>query len=518
MVSFMSTLLHERTIANNLAPAHGAMPGSAVIIHGRLNALVLGTIVAVARGYADTVLVVLDKSDSRIETVAASMGAIPVSRERDGAAILDSVLAEAGIVVAMYGDGSHDPFLIPALITQARSGCDLVTGAAVLAGRTDEMARLLKNSRPVQEEPSFIAATHKALEGFGTRANGDLSLQIQEHARKVGIKARKIDRESDFAYLSMYRIGVVVPAYNEELLLEETVRGIPSYVSRIYVIDDCSKDCTSEILRKLVGENPRVIGLNHEVNKGVGATIIDGYKLALRDGMDYVAVMAGDNQMDPTELPRLLVPAIEGKADYIKGNRLLSKTMRKGMSNWRFLGNTMLTLLNKIASGYWQISDPQNGYTVISRRALETLDLDAIYTYYGYCNDMLVKMNAVGLGTIDVPIPARYGRERSKIKYSRFIFKVAPMLFRGFLWRLRVKYTLLDFHPLVLFYLVGMILLPAGLLSGLLALAVAWLSMSAFAPAMLFATILTLAGLQSLLAAMVLDAQVDRQTRTQNSK
>ncbi len=518
MVSFMSTLLHERTTANNITLSPGAMPGSAVVIHGRLNALVLGTIVAVARGYADTVLVVLDQSDSRIETVAASMGAIPVSRAQDRATILDSVVAEAGVVVAMYGDGSHDPFLIPALITQARGGCDLVTGAAVRAGRTDELARFLKTSKPVKEEPSFIAASHKALEGFGTRSEGDLSLQIQEHARRVGIKARKIDRESDYAYLSMYRIGVVVPAYNEELLLEETVQGIPSYVSRIYVVDDCSRDRTSEILRKLIGENPRVVGLSHEVNKGVGASIIDGYKLALRDDMDYVAVMAGDNQMDPAELPRLLVPAIEGKADYIKGNRLLSKTMRKGMSNWRFLGNTMLTLLNKVASGYWQISDPQNGYTVISRRALETLDLDAIYTYYGYCNDMLVKMNAVGLSTIDVPIPARYGRERSKIKYSRFIFKVAPMLFRGFLWRLRVKYTVLDFHPLVLFYLAGMLLLPAGLVIGLLSPAVAWLSIGAFAPVVLFATILSLAGLQSLLAAMVLDAQVDRQTRAHNLK
>ena len=148
--------------------------------------------------------------------------------------------------------------------------------------------------------------------------------------------------------------------------------------------------------------------------------------MALRDGMDLVAVMAGDNQMDPAELPKLLLPVIEGRTDYAKGNRLLNRHMRKGMSHWRQLGNAMLTMLNKIASGYWQVSDPQNGYTVISRRALEMLDLDAVYTYYGYCNDLLVKLNTFGLRTMDVPIPASYGNEKSKIRYGRFISRVAP--------------------------------------------------------------------------------------------
>jgi glycosyltransferase involved in cell wall biosynthesis len=183
------------------------------------------------------------------------------------------------------------------------------------------------------------------------------------------------------------RIGVVVPAYNEELLLGETVRSMPGYVTKIYVIDDCSTDRTPEVIRGL--DDPRVVSLRHEVNRGVGGSIVDGYKMALKDGMDLVAVMAGDNQMDPAELPKLLAPVIDGRTDYAKGNRLLNRQMRKGMSNWRQLGNTMLTMLNKIGSGYWQVSDPQNGYTVISRRALEMLDLDAVYTYYGYCNDLL---------------------------------------------------------------------------------------------------------------------------------
>ena len=118
------------------------------------------------------------------------------------------------------------------------------------------------------------------------------------------------------------------------------------------------------------------------------------------------------------------------------------------MNAWRAFGNGLLTLITKIGSGYWHITDPQNGYTVIFERSIEALDLDSIYTYYGYCNDLLIKLNAFGLQTIDVPMPARYGRETSTIRYGTYIRKVAPMIFRGFLWRLKMKYIVFDFHPL----------------------------------------------------------------------
>jgi hypothetical protein len=223
--------------------------------------------------------------------------------------------------------------------------------------------------------------------------------------------------------------------------------------------------------------------------------------------------MAGDNQMDPAQLPKLLTPVIEGRADYAKGNRLLNRSMKKGMSHWRQLGNGMLTMINKIASGYWHVSDPQNGYTVISRQALEMLDLETIYTYYGYCNDMLVKLNAFGLRTMDVPMPARYGNEKSKIRYGRFIRRVSPMLFRSFLWRLNTKYMVLDFHPLVLFYAAGMFLVPAGLLLGLMAMGLLPFVAMASMELGLLAAIVEFAGLQFLFSAMAFDAEADRANR-----
>jgi glycosyltransferase involved in cell wall biosynthesis len=322
------------------------------------------------------------------------------------------------------------------------------------------------------------------------------------------IKYFNFDEDTNFGLLNLYKIGVVVPAYNEELLIQETISGIPQYVKKIYIIDDGSKDRTPDIIRQM--NDPRIVFVRHEKNKGVGAAIITGYKLGLKDDMDILAVMAGDNQMDPVHLPRLLMPIIDGKADYTKGNRLISKDFRSGMSNWRFAGNAILTLITKIGCGYWHIMDPQNGYTAISRNALEIMDLDSIYPYYGYCNDLLIKLNTFEMRVMDVVMPARYGREKSKIKYSSYIRRVAPMIFRGFLWRLKTKYIILDFHPLVFFYLASMVLVPVGVIFS------AWIlveklyhnEVSQNFP--LLAVFITLMGIQLLLFAMLFDMQADK--------
>lgn len=235
------------------------------------------------------------------------------------------------------------------------------------------------------------------------------------------------------------KVAVVVPSFNEELLIEETLQGIPDYVYRIYVIDDGSTDKTPDIVADY--SDSRVVSIRHETNLGVGAAIATGYRNALKDGMDIVAVMAGDNQMDPEKLSELISPIADGSADYSKGNRLLTKELRRGMSRWRYLGNMLLTMITKICSGYWSVSDPQNGYTAISAKALQTLDLGSLYPYYGYCNDLLIKLNALDMIVVDVPIAARYGREESKIRYGRYIAKVSPMLLSGFIRRLKDKHT-----------------------------------------------------------------------------
>ncbi|MDG6257109.1 MAG: glycosyltransferase family 2 protein [Methanomicrobiaceae archaeon] len=273
--------------------------------------------------------------------------------------------------------------------------------------------------------------------------------------------------------VSLYRnnsIAVVVPAYNEEELIGETLRSFPPWIDLIVPVNDASKDRTGEIIEEFAGRDPRIAVIHHTKNRGVGAAICAGYAQALEGGADVVAVMAGDNQMDPVYLPSLLDPIIDGEADYTKGNRLYNADYRRGMSTWRTFGNILLTYLTKIASGNWHIMDPQNGYTAASSELLESLDVSQIYPRYGYCNSMLVWLNIHGYRALDVLIPAKYANEKSKIRYSAYIPSVSVLLLNNFLWRMREKYVLLEFHPLVLFYASGAMLLFLGILGGVYSL------------------------------------------------
>lgn len=244
-------------------------------------------------------------------------------------------------------------------------------------------------------------------------------------------------------YVIMYRdrtVGVVIPAYNEEALIKHTLDSIPPYVDKVYPVDDCSTDLTSDIILK--HDDKRISPLLHETNQGVGAAIFTGYRAALKDDIDMIAVMAGDNQMDPVHLPLLLDEIIDNDIHYAKGNRLKENGHRCGMSMWRFLGNYILSVLTKISSGCWHISDPQNGYTVISSEAVRALDLDEVYPRYGYCNDLLMQLNVKGFSISDVSIPAKYGDEKSKIKYHTYIPKVSLLLLKCFFKRIKMLFNM----------------------------------------------------------------------------
>ncbi|MFW6041286.1 MAG: glycosyltransferase family 2 protein [Thermoplasmatota archaeon] len=267
-------------------------------------------------------------------------------------------------------------------------------------------------------------------------------------------------------------VAVVVPAYNEEGFVGEVIDTIPEYVDRVYVIDDESTDNTwkeirkhakkvnnehelNEELREKYGFEQKVVPIKHSKNKGVGGAIKTGYLLASEDEIDVTAVMGGDGQMDPDNLHMLLDPIVEGEADYAKGNRLIHYKYRKDMSRWRFFGNAVLTFLTKIASGYWKTMDPQNGYTAISKYALENVGIKSMWEGYGYCNDLLVRLNTKDMKVADVSMEAIYGEEGSHIRYRSYLFNVSWMLAKDFFWRLKTKYLLLDFNPLALFYVVG---------------------------------------------------------------
>jgi glycosyltransferase involved in cell wall biosynthesis len=255
-------------------------------------------------------------------------------------------------------------------------------------------------------------------------------------------------------------IAVVVPAYNEEKLIASTLMSIPPLVDRIIVVDDSSTDRTGEILKERTEEDKRILLIEHISNQGVGAAIVAGYKKAIELNIDVTAVMAGDGQMDPNDLTNILEPVASGDVDYTKGNRLFQGDAWSMIPHYRYFGNSFLSLLTKIASGYWHIADSQTGYTAISLRALKKMNLDTIYKRYGMPNDMLIKLNQYDFKVRDVHVRPVYDvGEKSGIRLVAVIPKISWLLFKGFWQRLFFKYVIKDFHPLVFFYILSFILL-----------------------------------------------------------
>ena len=259
-------------------------------------------------------------------------------------------------------------------------------------------------------------------------------------------------------------VAVVVPAYNEEALIASTVSSIPDFVDRIIVVDDGSKDATVE---KAKDADPRVDLIVHEQNQGVGAAIVTGYKRAIAEEMDVTAVMAADGQMDPDDLETLVQGITTDQVDYAKANRLFTGQAWELIPRTRYLGNAVLSFLTKIASGYWHVADSQSGYTAVNLATLKLLDLDRIYKRYGFPNDLLVHLNVWNRRVRDYPSRPIYGvGERSGIRLRHVVPKISWLLTKGFFWRMKEKYVIRDFHPLVFFYAFGFLSTLAGLVLG----------------------------------------------------
>jgi glycosyltransferase involved in cell wall biosynthesis len=303
-------------------------------------------------------------------------------------------------------------------------------------------------------------------------------------------------------------VAVVVPAYNEEKQIGMVLETMPDFVDRIVVVNDKSTDNTAKVVEEYIkkdnGEvrdlnhrkkivpnnynraeivaeemrkeekerytpseiankdpkNSRIILINHLENGSVGASIATGYKWCLDNNIDCTAVMAGDGQMDPDELESICMPIVNEEVDYVKGNRLKHRSAKLVIPRIRYAGNSILSLLTKIASGYWQVSDTQTGYTAISLNALKGLYIYDIYPSYGCPNDILVKLNIANFAIKEVPIKPVYNvGEESKMKMVRVIPRISWLLFKLFWVRLYKKYLFRDFHPLFLLYHFSIVLL-----------------------------------------------------------
>ena len=260
-------------------------------------------------------------------------------------------------------------------------------------------------------------------------------------------------------------IVVVIPAYKVKKYIENVVQNIPEFVTKIIVIDDGCPEHSGKYLESY--DFDRVVVIHHEENQGVGGAILSGYRKALELGADIIVKVDGDGQMDPSYMEKLIAPLVKGKADYTKGNRFKDFKALKAMPKVRLFGNSALSFLLKLSSGYWNIMDPTNGYTAISKGALEGLDLNSISKRYFFESDMLINLNIENMIVKDVSIPAKYGDEESSLSIKKVLYQFPPKIFKGLARRIFYKYYIYDFNMASIYLLLGIPMLFCGVVFGI---------------------------------------------------
>lgn len=301
------------------------------------------------------------------------------------------------------------------------------------------------------------------------------------------------------------RIAAVVPAYREEAHIAQVVETMPDFVDHIVIVDDCSPDDTSGVVRRL--NDSRVLLIRHEENQGVGGAIITGHRAAIELGADVNVVMAGDAQMDPGRLPELLEPVTTGGYGFAKANRFFAPESFSGMPRYRVFGNIVLSFMTKMASGYWHLFDPQNGYTATRTDVLRRVPLDRVARRYSFENDLLIHLNILQVPAIDVPIPALYGNEVSSIKLRRVVPELLNLLTRGFWRRIWYRYVLWSFSPIALLLAMGIALFGIGFCISLWIAFVVASTVVATAGTVMLAALPLMIGTQMLISALQLDIQ-----------
>jgi glycosyltransferase involved in cell wall biosynthesis len=303
-----------------------------------------------------------------------------------------------------------------------------------------------------------------------------------------------------------YNIAIVIPSYRVEGGIQAVLMDMPCYAKHIIVVDDASPDATLEAVKVIAKKDHRISLLRHDKNQGVGGAMRTGFHKALELGAQIVVKVDGDGQMDLDHLPEMLIPLIEGRADYSKGNRFHDFQALQQMPLIRRVGNMGLSFLTKAATGYWNIFDPTNGFIAIRANVLAQLPLDRIDRTFFFETSMLANLYMIGAVIRDVPMPARYGGETSNLSVRRTLFEFPLKLLQTFLRRLVVKYMILDFSMASIYLITGLPLLLFGLIFG----SVKWMEYSmrdipAPTGTVMLPTLSVLLGIQFLIAAIEID-------------
>jgi len=265
-----------------------------------------------------------------------------------------------------------------------------------------------------------------------------------------------------------HSIAVVIPCYKVEKQIQKVVGELPDYITSIILVHDASPDKTGEILDRLSAENPKITVLHHPENQGVGGAMISGFLEAVKQNQEVVIKIDGDGQMDTSYFDKMLKAVFEEKYDFVKGNRFFDQKMLRKMPTMRRIGNIGMGFLIKMASGYWNVFDPTNGFFCIQTATLKKIDLNRISKRFFFESSLLIELYYTGAVIKDIAMPAIYAEEKSNLSVWKTLFTFPPKLFKSFSRRIWRRYFIYDFNIGSLYIFFGAPLFLFGLIFGII--------------------------------------------------
>ncbi len=302
-------------------------------------------------------------------------------------------------------------------------------------------------------------------------------------------------------------LAVVIPCFRVRDAILDVLAGIGPECQAIYVVDDACPENTADLVEAEC-HDPRVQLIRLPENQGVGGAVLAGYERALDDGADILVKLDGDGQMDPALIPRLVAMIQQGEADYVKGNRFFELDGLQSMPTVRLIGNSLLSFVNKVSTGYWNVFDPTNGFTAIHAGVARQLPFEKLSRRFFFESDMLFRLGTLRAVVTDVPMPVRYGNERSNLRVRHVVFEFAWKHFANTAKRLFYNYYLRDFNIASVEIVVGTAALVWGTWFGL----TRWLAgiaqnIPATSGTVMVAALPVLLGVQLILAFLNFDIQ-----------
>lgn len=301
------------------------------------------------------------------------------------------------------------------------------------------------------------------------------------------------------------RIAVIIPAYRVREQVLGVIARVGPTVSGIFVVDDCCPDGSGALVETHC-RDVRVRVISHEVNQGVGGSTLTGFRAASDAGFDILVKVDGDGQIDPSLIPRLIRPLLAERADFAKGNRFYALESLSSMPRMRLFGNSALSFVNKLVSGYWPVMDPTNGFVAIHASVFRLLPAMKLARRYFFESDLLFRLSTLRAVVADVPMEAVYGNETSNLRISRVLWEFPPKYAVRFVKRIFYTYFLRDFNACSIYLLAGSAMMAFGVLFGVRE----WVKsvetgLAATSGTVLLAALPVILGFQSLLAAVSFD-------------